>query len=213
MAETSKSALAPDATLIVPIHRVGRVLWLQGITLVWMVVECGVSLWGAVQARSPVLLAFGADSFVELLSAVVVVMQFSPRWTLSERKAHRIAAALLIALAIVVTGIASLGLIFHLRPERSGLGIAITLAALIVMPVLAVLKRREALRQRNGALAADAVQSATCAYLALIALTGLSLNAIFHLAWADSLAALAVVPLLIKEAREAWRGSSCSCCY
>jgi divalent metal cation (Fe/Co/Zn/Cd) transporter len=89
---------------------------------------------------------------------------------------------------------------------------AITIAALIAMPVLAWLKRREARRSGNTALAADAVQSATCAYLASITLAGLAANAVFHIAWFDSLAALAAVPLLIREGRSAWRGNTCGCC-
>jgi divalent metal cation (Fe/Co/Zn/Cd) transporter len=103
-------------------------------------------------------------------------------------------------------------LALRLRPETSRLGIGITLAALIVMPVLATLKRREARRGSNAALAADAVQSATCAYLAVIALAGLAINALFHIAWSDSLAALVAIPLLLKEGREAWQGKACGCC-
>jgi hypothetical protein len=56
------------------------------------------------------------------------------------------------------------------------------------------------------------VQSATCAYLAVIALAGLAINALFHIAWFDSLAALAAIPLLLKEGRAAWIGKACSCC-
>jgi divalent metal cation (Fe/Co/Zn/Cd) transporter len=99
----------------------------------------------------------------------------------------------------------------HLRPQISPLGIAITLAALLVMPLLAQLKRREARRSGNSALAADAVQSATCAYLAAIALAGLPLNAVFHVAWFDSVAAFVAIPVLLKEGCEAWRGHTCGC--
>ena len=80
------------------------------------------------------------------------------------------------------------------------------------MPVLATLKRREARLSKNAALAADAVQSATCAYIALIALVGLAVNAAFHLPWFDSLAALVVIPILVKEGRLAWQGHVCGCC-
>jgi hypothetical protein len=82
----------------------------------------------------------------------------------------------------------------------------------IVMPILARLKRREARRSNNAALAADAVQSAACAYLAVIALAGLAINAAFHIAWFDSLAALAAIPLLLKEGRASWNGKACGCC-
>ena len=177
-----------------------------------MLVELGVSVYAAVTARSPAMMAFGSDSLVELLSAVVVVLQWIPKMPISERKAHRAAAVLLFVLAFVI-GLSALGsLILRLQPEASRVGIGITFAALIAMPVLATLKRREARRTQNAALAADAAQSATCAYIALITLAGLALNAVFHIPWFDSFAALLAIPLLIKEGRSAWRGQGCGCC-
>jgi divalent metal cation (Fe/Co/Zn/Cd) transporter len=96
--------------------------------------------------------------------------------------------------------------------ETSRLGIAITLLALIVMPVLAWMKRREARRMNNRALAADATQSATCAYLAGVTLAGLVIFAVWQIWWVDTVAALAAVPILIAEGRRAWRGEGCGCC-
>jgi divalent metal cation (Fe/Co/Zn/Cd) transporter len=177
-----------------------------------MLVEFGVSAYAAVTAHSPAMAAFGSDSLVELLSATVVLLQSIACISISERKATRAAASLLFVLAFVVAATALASIALHLRPETSCAGIGITIAALIAMPVLAALKRREARRSGNTALAADAVQSATCAYLALIALTGLAVNAIFHLPWFDSFAALIAVPVLIKEGRLAWQGHSCGCC-
>src|SRR5271169_3827405 len=170
-----------------PTGRSTAVFWLQGITLIWMLVECGLSLYAAAAARSPAMLAFGSDSFVELLSAGVVLLQFLPHVRISERSAASVAGTLLFVLALVVCVTAMASLALRLNPEISRLGIGITLAALIVMPILAELKRREARRSHNAALAADAVQSATCAYLAVIALAGLLINELFHFAWFDSL--------------------------
>jgi divalent metal cation (Fe/Co/Zn/Cd) transporter len=187
-------------------------LWLQGVTLAWMLVELGVSVYAAVTARSPAMMAFGSDSLVELLSAVVVLFQWIPKIPISERKAHRAAAVLLFVLAFVVGLIALGSLVLRLQPETSRAGIGITFAALIAMPVLATLKSREARRSQNAALAADAVQSATCAYIALITLAGLALNAAFHISWFDSLAALLAIPILIKEGKSAWKGQGCACC-
>jgi divalent metal cation (Fe/Co/Zn/Cd) transporter len=202
----------PTAATCASTRASAAVFWLQGITLVWMLVECGLSLYAAAAAHSPVLLAFGSDSFVELLSAGVVLLQFLPHFPVSERIAARAAGALLFALPLIVSIMAVGSLWLRLRPEASRLGIGITLAALIVMPILAKLKRREARRSNNAALAADAVQSATCAYLAAIALAGLAINALFDIAWFDSLAALVAVPLLLKEGRAAWQGKACGCC-
>jgi divalent metal cation (Fe/Co/Zn/Cd) transporter len=155
---------------------------------------------------------FGADSFVELLSAGVVLLQFAPRWGLSEARAARMAGVLLYALAVVVTGIAVGTLATGARPEASLPGMAITAAALVMMPLLAWQKRRVARKHGDLAMAADAVQSATCAYLAAITLVGLGVNAVWHLGWVDSAAALVAVPVILVEARRAMRGESCGCC-
>jgi divalent metal cation (Fe/Co/Zn/Cd) transporter len=188
------------------------VLWLQMVTLAWMLVECGVSLYAANMAHSAALLAFGSDSLVELMSASLVLAQCIPGIAIAERRANRIAGGLLFLLALVVaaTAIGSLGL--RAKPQTSPIGMAITVAALLAMPVLAWLKRREARRTHHPALAADAVQSATCAYLAFITLAGLAINAVFHIAWIDSAAALLAVPILLWEGRSAWRGHTCACC-
>lgn len=192
--------------------RLKAVFWLQGVTLTWMLAELGISVYAAYTAQSSVMLAFGSDSLIEVFSATVVLLQWVPAHSISERRATRLAAVLLFVLAVVVTGSAIVSLVLKLHAETSYAGIGVTLAALIAMPVLASLKRREARRSGNKALAADAVQSATCAYLALIALISLAMNALFHVAWLDPVAALLAIPLLMKEGREAWRGHTCSCC-
>jgi divalent metal cation (Fe/Co/Zn/Cd) transporter len=119
---------------------------------------------------------------------------------------------LLFVLAFVVGLIALGSLALRSKPGTSCSGIGITIAALIAMPILAYLKRREARFSKNAALAADAVQSATCAYIALTTLAGLALNAAVHIPWFDSLAALVAIPILIQEGKFAWRGHGCGCC-
>ena len=185
------------------------VLWLQGITIGWMLVECAVSLYAAERAHSIALFAFGSDSLVELLSATVVLLQFVPRLSLSKAAAERAAAILLFLLATAVVGIAVLN--WNGPTETSYLGIFITAVALIVMPGLAWLKRRQARAISNRALAADATQSATCAYLAAVTLVGLAAFAIWHIAWIDTVAALAAVPMVIVEGIRTWRGEGCGC--
>ena len=79
------------------------------------------------------------------------------------------------------------------------------------MPVLAWMKRSQARRMNSRALAADATQSATCAYLAGVTLAGLVAYAVWQIRWVDTVAALVAVPLLIVEGRRAWRGEGCAC--
>lgn len=186
-----------------------QVKLLQGVTLAWMALECAGALIAAVRAHSLALLAFGSDSLIELLSALVVLLQFLPRFQLKKLYAERAAAVLLLLLAIAIVAIALVG---WQRPTQiSCLGIAVTIAALFAMPVLAWLKRRQARALNNRALAADATQSATCAYLAAVTLAGLSAYAIWRVGWVDTLAALGAVPIVLVEARRAWRGEACGC--
>lgn len=189
----------------------GHIRRLQVVTLLWMLVECAIALAAAWRARSPVLLAFGADSFVELMSAAVVLLQFVPRLTLSEARAARLAGILLFALAGMVTFTSVFALWREVRPETSWMGIGITVAALFVMPVLSRAKRRAANTIGNLALGADAVQSATCAYLAAVTLAGLALNAALHVRWIDPLAALVAVPIICIEGKRALKGTPCHC--
>ena len=81
-----------------------------------------------------------------------------------------------------------------------------------ILPVINEMKRREAERTGNRALRADAVQSATCAYLAALTLGGLLLRSFVNLHWIDSVVALVAVPILVVEAKRARQGQVCGCC-
>ena len=191
-----------------------RIQRIQAITIVWMSVEAAVSLSAAWIARSPALLAFGGDSTIELLSAVVVLWRFRAHAVQehAERRASRIAGILLFVLAVYVVAASALTLFGYSEPKPTYLGIGILIAAASIMPWLAKEKRRLSAATGSAALRADSAQSALCAYLSLIALVGLGVNAIWHVAWADPVAALAVTPLIVWEGREAVRGKSCGCC-
>jgi divalent metal cation (Fe/Co/Zn/Cd) transporter len=197
---------SPDA-----IRRVQRV---QTVTIAWMSVEAAVSLFAAWRARSPALLAFGGDSAIELFSAVVVLWRFreGAAHADAERRAARVAGALLFALAIYVAVTSVASLLGYSEAKPTLLGIAILLAAAVIMPWLARDKRRLSGATGSAALRADAAQSLLCAYLSLIALAGLAINVIWHVKWADPIAALVVVPLIVREGREAMRGRPCGCC-
>ena len=192
------------------IRRIQRV---QTVTIAWMSVEAVVSLYAAWRAHSPALLAFGGDSAIELFSAAVVLWRFSTTaHENAEKRAARVAGALLFALAacVAITSVASL--LRYSEPKPTLLGIVILVAAAAVMPWLAKEKRRLSAAIGSAALRADAAQSALCAYLSLIALAGLAINAISHVRWADPIAALAVLPIIVWEGREAMSGKACGCC-
>jgi divalent metal cation (Fe/Co/Zn/Cd) transporter len=193
-----------------PAHR--KVLLLQIITLGWMLIELLVAAFASYRSHSVVLLAFGSDSFVELLSAGVVLLQFNAGFHLSRDKAAKISGFLLYLLAGIVGFIAVASMLRGVKAESSIRGIAITTGALLIMPILAHQKRRLALQTNDRALASDAVQSATCAYLAAITLVSLALQAFHPTRWVDPLASFCAIPILIVEGQRARRGDGCGCC-
>ncbi len=190
-----------------------RIRLVQFITITWMIIEAAASLFAAKHAHSPALFAFGGDSAIELLSAFVVLWSFrnsvQPR---NEKTFARIVAALLFLLAACVLGTSAFSLAGHAEPRPTLLGIAVLIAAAIIMPLLASEKRKLSAAIGSATLRADAAQSGTCAYLSLIALAGLAINGLWHLKWADPVAALAIVPFILWEGREAVRGKPCGCC-
>src|SRR5229473_8279673 len=190
-----------------------RILHLQVFTMVWMAVEAAVSLFAAWRAHSPALLGFGGDSAIELLSAAVVFWRFRSNSNpeLAERYAARIAGALLIVLALFVAITSVLSLLGYREPQASRLGIAVLLLAAVIMPWLAREKRKLAAATSSAALRADAAESALCGYLAWIALAGVLLNALWEKPWADPLAALLLIPLILREGWEALHSSKPSC--
>jgi divalent metal cation (Fe/Co/Zn/Cd) transporter len=190
-----------------------RIRQIQAITIGWMSAEAVVSLSAAWMARSPVLLAFGGDSAIELLSAIVVYRRFSSKQQeTSERLAARIAGGLLFALAAYVALIATLALVGRGEARPSLLGIVVLIVAAVVMPVLARQKRRLSALTASAALRADATQSALCGYLSVIALAGLVANAFWGITWADPVAALCLIPLVVREGWQALKGRPCECC-
>jgi divalent metal cation (Fe/Co/Zn/Cd) transporter len=140
---------------------------------------------GSPAARA--LLGFGGDSAVELLSAAVVLRRFyvPSHEVHAEEQAAKIAGGLLFLLAAFVVFASVLSLLGHVEPRPSSFGIALLILAAVVMPWLAKQKRQLSSATGSAALRADAAESAVCGYLALIALAGLAVNAIWRVGWAD----------------------------
>lgn len=181
-------------------------------TVSWMVIEAAVSIGAGILARSALLTAFGLDSVIELLSGAILLRRLleeakegnTQRVERAEHRAAWIVALALTLLCVYVLLTAVYGLVTHAQPESSLVGIAVSIAAVIVMPWLALVKRRIAKRIDSAALRGDAASSLTCGYMAATVLVGLALNALFHWWWAEGIAALVFLFWLIGETREAF---------
>lgn len=92
---------------------------------------------------------------------------------------------------------------------ESTLGIALAAVSLAIMPALAWAKRRTGQALGNPVVIADSTETALCSYLSAVLLAGLVINATVGWWWADTLAALVIAALAVREGREAWRGETC----
>lgn len=180
---------------------------LEIFTLSWMTVEAAVAVAAGIAAGSVALMAFGIDSVIEFVAALMVLQTFraeqAGRTDRSEKEALRVIGVSFFLLAAYIIADAAYTLIAVNQPESSMAGIAVSAAALVVMPLLGLLKRRTGCALGSQLLLADAAESLFCAYLSATVLVGLVLNVAFGWWWADPVAALAVVPLVIKEGLEA----------
>ncbi|MBW4030824.1 MAG: cation transporter [Acidobacteria bacterium] len=192
-------------------------LRLENATILLAALEAVGALLSGWLAASVALVAFGADSVVEMLSAVVVLGQLrvvargAARDRRSEHRAHRLLAILFFLLALYVVSGASWALWGHRVARENALGLIVTVASAVAMPALAGLKRSNSrllashhLASLARLMAADAAETALCAVLALSTLLGVVL-AWIHWWWADPLASLLVVYFALREGREAWR--------
>jgi divalent metal cation (Fe/Co/Zn/Cd) transporter len=180
-------------------------------TVLWMVVEAVVSIGAGVRAGSALLIAFGLDSIIELVSGATLLWRLAAeargenteQVERAERRAAWVVAIALVLLCLYVLVTALYGLITQSRPAGSLVGILIAASAVVVMPLLGVTKRRLSTRLNSGALRGDAASSFTCAYMAATVLLGVGFNAVFHWWWAESVAALVFLFWLVGETREA----------
>jgi divalent metal cation (Fe/Co/Zn/Cd) transporter len=190
----------------------------EWLTLAWVSLECVVAIVAAREAHSLSLLAFGADSFIEALSAGVLLWRLDVELRKghafsegAERRASRMGAVLLFALAAYVVASAAWGLWTREGQEFSRLGLAITAATIPVMYFLAKQKLAIAEKIHSRALRADAMESITCGWLSFVVLAGLLAELVLGAWWIDSVTSLAIVYFLVKEAKEAWAVEECGC--
>lgn len=187
---------------------------LAACTITWNVIEAVVAVGSGIAAGSIALVGFGFDSTIEVGSAFVVVWQFRGERRggydeARERQALRLIAVSFFVLATYVVAEAVRDLFVSTAGVgESTVGIVLAVLSLIVMPSLALVKRRTADELGSPTLRADAAETMLCAWLSAVLLGGLVLNAAAGWWWADPLAAVGIAALAAREGREAWQGDA-----
>lgn len=188
-------------------------------TLVYNVLEAIIALWSGSVAASIALISFGLDSGIETAAAVVMLYRLwveyrgadGERVALIEHRVHQFIGVTFLLLAAYVTGQAGWTLWKRDAPDESFIGIVLAALSLVIMPLVAWGKLRAAKELGSAALRAEAKETLACSYLSFALLLGLGANATMGWWWADPVAALLMVPWLIKEGREGLSGEECGC--
>lgn len=189
-----------------------RAQLLAGASVGYNLLEAVVAVAAGAAASSAALVGFGLDSLVEVGSGLVILWQFRhPVPESRERQALRLIAVSFFALAAYVTVDSVRSLTGAGEASESPVGIGIAVASLLVMPLLSWAQRRTGRELGSGSVVADSKQTLLCTYLSAVLLVGLLANAVLGWSWADSVAALVIAVVAVREGLEAWRGESCGC--
>jgi len=193
---------------------VRRGILLSYATIGYNTLEAIGSLVAGMLAGSVALIGFGIDSVIEVIASIAAQLRLRAdadllRRSGAEGRTLRIVGWCFIGLAAYVTIDSVKSLYLREEPERSWLGVIILVLSVIVMPALAWGKRQVANEMQSAALKAEAKQTSLCAYLSVIALGGVGLNALVGWWWADPAAALCMVPIIAKEGIEALQARDC----
>ena len=187
---------------------------LEYFTIAYNSLEGLIAVIAGLMAGSIALVGFGFDSLIEVTSGAALLWRLhldadESRRERVEAVALRIVGALFLVLAAYVSYDSIKSLIWREQPHKSIPGIVLAIASLIVMPLLVRAKRKVARGINSAALMADSKQTELCTYLSAILLVGLLLNALVGWWWADPLAALIMVPIIVREGIEGLRGETC----
>lgn len=187
---------------------------LEYFTIAYNSLEGLIAVIAGLMAGSIALVGFGFDSLIEVTSGAALVWRLhldadEARRERVETITVRIVGVCFLLLAAYVSYDSIKSLIWREEPRESIPRIILAIASLIIMPLLVRAKRKVARGIKSGALMADSKQTELCTYLSAILLAGLLLNALLGWWWADPIAALIMVPIIVKEGIEGLRGENC----
>ncbi len=176
--------------------------------------EALVGIAAGIVAMSWALIGFGVGSLIEGLASVVIVWRFQEHRIESdraERIAQRLVALQFFVLAPYISYEAISALIHSERPHESWVGMAVAVASVITMPLLGRAKIAIANELGSAATRGEGQQNLLCAYQAAALLVALVANAAFGIWWLDSVAALVIAAIAVKQGIDSWRGEF-DCC-
>jgi divalent metal cation (Fe/Co/Zn/Cd) transporter len=201
--EAADSIAATPAGRGAHLHRAIR---LSQVSIAWGLLTGLAAVAVGIVVGGLTLAGYGLDAIADGTASVIVLHRFHTerqephRGESLERRASRLVAIALFVISVYLGVSAIRALATHHSPDATALGVAIAVAAMIVLPPLAIAKWRTAAQLGSAALRADGILTAVAAVLAVGAVLGLVLGPAFGWWWADAVIALAVVGVLVREA-------------
>ena len=184
-------------------------------SLAWMCAEGAAGLWQGFASGSIALTGWALGSAVEGLASVIVIWRFTGSRTLSgtaERRAQGAVAISFWLLAPYVAAQSAADLLTGHHPDATPIGIALTAAALLEMPLLGRAKHKLGQRLGSGATTGEGTQNYLCAVQAAAVLLVLAITTIWAAGWwLDPVIGLAIAAVAVREGVSAWLGEDCSC--
>ncbi len=182
-------------------------------TVVYNLAEGAVSIAFGLSEGSVALWGFGADSLIEVASALAVMARlrhgFKAPATEAERRAVLAIGWLFVALALVIGLGAALQLAAGRHPPTTLPGLVISSLSLAFMLFLWRAKLRVAMALDSAALRSDAACSRACIQLSAVLFAGSLAFALSpRLWWVDGAAALLLGLLILKEGIEGLRATA-----
>ncbi len=191
-------------------HWVRWILYLAWFTIGYNLLEGVVAIGFGVSDDSVALAGFGADSMIEVASAILVLWRFQSESKQQlmpsinrERRATMGIGVLFICLALGTTVASLTQLKGGSHPSTTLSGLVISVASLSFMFFLWRAKTKAAKALDSATVMKDAACSLACIKLSIILFAGSLLFVVYpSLWWIDSIAALGLALLIAKEGVE-----------
>ena len=183
------------------------------VTIVYNFVEGVIALWSGIAAGSIALVAFGADSYIEVAAASLVLWRLGiadiEYAEVVEQRVVRFIGWTFLVLSAAIVFQSAWAIVQRSGSEESLVGIGLAIASVTLMPLVAVWKLRIAAKGNLRSIAIEAKETVACSALSLTLLIGLVANAALGWWWLDAVTALLLVPWLLREGLEGIRGEEC----
>lgn len=191
-------------------------------TILFNLAEGIISIYFGVSDDSLTLAGFGADSFIETISASGVLWMIfrirknadSPPSSFEKLSLQITSVCFFLLCFLLLLGVAN-SIYSGSQPESTLPGLIISLISIASMIFLIKAKKSIGRKLNSDAIISDANCNLVCVYMSLVLLISSLLYELWSIPWIDIAGTIGIIWFSFKEGREAWQKSTnptaCSC--